>query len=55
MPPPESAPFCAPSKPLGYILTRDRANSFSRSYTDAQLSGNKVVKPDQSYTPANLP
>lgn len=25
------------------------------SYTDAQLVGNTVVKPDQSYTPQNLP
>ncbi|KAK5165377.1 uncharacterized protein LTR77_008906 [Saxophila tyrrhenica] len=25
------------------------------AYTDKQLAGNKVVKPDQSYTPQNLP
>ncbi|GKU14751.1 unnamed protein product [Fusarium langsethiae] len=25
------------------------------AYTDKQVQGGKVVKPDQSYTPANLP
>lgn len=31
------------------------AHNFSYSaYTDKQLAGNKVLIPDQSYTPANL-